>query len=406
MSHPPVLFSAPHRVMFFAGTIQLVLTLLFWCVELVGRYTSFWPPLKMILPGVWAHTFMMVYGLYPFFIFGFLLTTYPRWLKTDPVPASSYTAAFVLMLAGNLLFYPALFISRTLLELAVLALLSGWTIALCALVRAYLCPQAIRTHYELILICLLVLGLSGASSSLAWLMTNNDLYYRFTLTGGVWLFLVPVIITVAHRMIPFFNSMVLAGYTLVRPGWSLPFVGICLLGHFSCTLLELPQWVFVFDLPLAAAAIYHSWLWQFRRSWKVPLLAMLHIAFLWLPVGMFLFAIQGILFAVTGTFVLGKAPVHAIGIGFITSMTLAMAARVSFGHSGRPLVASRLTLTCFWLLQLVTLFRIIGEFPLPGTDMTSYWILTAALVWVLALSVWAWIYVPIYLNPRIDGQPG
>ena len=406
ISNPPVLFSMPHRVMFFAGSIQLVLTLLFWCIELVGRYTSLWSPLEMIIPGVWVHSFLMIYCLYPFLMFGFLMTTYPRWLNTEPVPPVFYISAFVVMSAGCLLFYPALFISRTLLIIAVLTLLSGWAIGIIAIFRVYLQPQKSRTPYESILLCLLILGLLSGISSLCWLFTNNSLFYQFTLTGGIWLFLLPVIITVAHRMIPFFNSTVLEDYTMLRPAWSLPLIGICLLGHFFCTILGFPQWLFLFDLPLALATGYLSWIWQFYRSFKVPLLAMLHVAFLWLPVGLFLYAIQSLTLNITGAFILGKAPLHALGIGFITSMSLAMATRVSLGHSGRPLVPSRLTLSCFWLLQFVALFRVISELPISGFAMMNHWILTAGVLWMISLSIWALIYVPIYLKPRVDGKPG
>ena len=38
----PAFFSASHRIMFFAGSIQLILVLLFWSIELAGRYTSLW----------------------------------------------------------------------------------------------------------------------------------------------------------------------------------------------------------------------------------------------------------------------------------------------------------------------------------------------------------------------------
>ena len=42
MSRPaqqPVFSAAPHRMMFFAGAVQMVVVLLFWGTELVGRYT-------------------------------------------------------------------------------------------------------------------------------------------------------------------------------------------------------------------------------------------------------------------------------------------------------------------------------------------------------------------------------
>lgn len=404
---PLVFFAVPHRVMFLAGTLQMVLTIFFWNIELVGRYTGLWTPLNMVMPGIWVHSYLMIYGLYSFFMFGFLMTTYPRWLNTDFVPPVFYISAFALMSSGCLLFYPAIFLSRNLMVLSILIIVVGWGTGIFALLRVYLHPGKDRTPYETILLCLLVIGLLGNLSSLAWMLTNKYLFYQFTLVGGFWLFLIPVLITVSHRMIPFFNSTVLANYTMVRPVWSLPLTGICLSGHFSCMMLGLPQWLFLFDIPLAATAVYLSIAWQFYRSFSVPLLAMLHIAFLWLPVGLILYAIQSLTLFISGEFILGKAPIHTLGIGFVTSMTLAMAARVSFGHSGRPLVASRLTLACFGLLQLVTLLRIISELPLlTATDMNSHWILTAGILWLIAFLAWSWIYVPIYLKPRIDGKPG
>ena len=44
---------------------------------------------------------------------------------------------------------------------------------------------------------------------------------------------------------------------------------------------------------------------------------------------------------------LGLAPVHALGIGFFAAMLLAMATRVSLGHSGRPLKADGLVWALF-----------------------------------------------------------
>ncbi|HJW82594.1 MAG TPA: NnrS family protein, partial [Acidiferrobacterales bacterium] len=63
-------FSAePHRMLFLAGATQILLVLAWWLVELTTRATGFLSP-ATALPATWGHAFLMVYGVFPFFIFG------------------------------------------------------------------------------------------------------------------------------------------------------------------------------------------------------------------------------------------------------------------------------------------------------------------------------------------------
>jgi uncharacterized protein involved in response to NO len=63
-------------------------------------------------------------------------------------------------------------------------------------------------------------------------------------------------------------------------------------------------------------------------------------------------------FALTGDWALGRAPLHALGIGFLSSLVLAMATRVTLGHSGRRLIMDRFTVACFVALQVAALLRV------------------------------------------------
>ena len=49
----------------------------------------------------------MIYGFLPFFMFGFLMTAVPNWLKVS-VPRRYYLAAVLCMSAGWVLFYAGL----------------------------------------------------------------------------------------------------------------------------------------------------------------------------------------------------------------------------------------------------------------------------------------------------------
>lgn len=401
----PVLFAAPHRVLFLAGALQLLAVMLFWFTELAGRFTAWWTPPPTVVPALWAHAFLMLFGLFPFFIFGFLMTTYPRWLGRPPIPGAFYLPAAALMLAGVVMLYPGLFVSRGVVLGGVAALLLGWAAALLGLLRVYRQGRAKAGPYETLLTLSLVLGWLSAAAGGVWLLVPGTLAWTLTIQGGLWLFLLPVLWTVSHRMIPFFGSCVLTGYQIRRPAWTL-YAGIaCMLGHFALNAAGAAPWSFLFDLPLALIALRLSLLWQFWRSFGIRLLAILHFAFLWLPIALILYTVQD-LAALGGASWLGFAPLHALGIGYAASMLLAMATRVTMGHSGRPLQASGLTWLCFWALQAAVLLRIAADLPAAwglGGPAASLW---AAAVWLVCFGLWSARHAPMYWRPRADGRPG
>ena len=393
--------AAPHRMMMFGGAVQLVATLLYWSIDLFGRYTSLWPAPVTVLPGMFAHSFLMLYMLFPFFIFGFLMTTYPRWMSGPEVPLVWYQPAFLLLAAGVILFYPGLFMAKTLLILAVALLLAGYLVALTALLRVYRTAPARDKKYETILNMALSSGAAGVLTYLLWLLTDNFFWLNISLQVGLWWFLLPIVVTVSHRMLPFFSINVLPNYKMYQPRVTLLAMVSLLALHGLLEMISLQAWLWLVDLPLMVLALLHSWKWQFRRSFEVRLLAILHVSFAWLSIAMLLYIINSLSLFMDHSLILGRAPLHAVAIGFVLSTTLAMASRVTLGHSGRALQADTLTWLLFWGLSAVAVFRIIAE--LPGG---LHFNLLAALAWLVIAAIWSSKFGLIYLRPRIDGGPG
>ena len=83
----PVFFHAPHRPMFFAGTVQGLLAMGWWLLDLAARAGLGLPQMAWPLPPQWVHAMLMLFGFFPFFMFGFLMTAGPRWVGAAPVPA-------------------------------------------------------------------------------------------------------------------------------------------------------------------------------------------------------------------------------------------------------------------------------------------------------------------------------
>ena len=125
--HLPVFFVAPHRVMFLSGAVQALLAMAFWSVDVGGRYAGLWPapvwPLLTLLPPSTLHALLAACGVFPFFIFGFILTAGPRWQGMGELSQRDFLPAFVLQACGWLLVWVALLLPQLLL--AGLALVLG-----------------------------------------------------------------------------------------------------------------------------------------------------------------------------------------------------------------------------------------------------------------------------------------
>jgi uncharacterized protein involved in response to NO len=394
--------AAPHRMMFLGGAVQTLLVMSYWLAELLGRAGG-WTFPSPVIATTWAHAYLMLFGLFPFFIFGFLFTVYPRWMGGEAVPARRYITAFVLLASGMLLFYAGLFLSHLVLLLGLSLSLSGWGVALHALFAVFRRAPRHGAHEPLLNLAL-VAGMTGVVLFLAGVLFQNSMLFQLARELGLWLFLMPVVFLVAHRMIPFFSQSALINYIMVRPAWAPPLMIVCVVAHVLFELAGLPTWRFLADGPLAVAALHHSWVWQFRRSFHARLLAMLHIAFLWLGIGMTLYSAQSLVLLVTGTDYFGRMPLHALGIGFLTGMVVAMASRVTLGHSGHALEADDLTWKVLFGINIAAVLRLMAEFASgPAGGILNA---LAAAVWLLSFLLWAWLYAPMYLRRRVDGKPG
>lgn len=397
----PVFTAAPHRMLFLAGALQTVLVMLVWFVDLAARL---WPgfAVPLSVAPVHAHMFLMLYGVFPNFIFGFLFTVYPRWMGAAAIPRRAYVLTFALLVPGQLLAYAGLYTARGVLGLAGLLILAGWGVALASLYQVYAGARTRGMHEQLLNIALAA-GAFGIIAFVAAVVTDAPMWFRVAREFGLWLFLVPTLFLVSHRMIPFFSHSVLVDYLMRRPAWAPPLMLIAAALHAALELAGLPQWRWLADLPLAVAALHLSWVWQFRRSFHARLVAMLHIAFLWLGIGMALYSAQSILLLLSGSDFLGRAPLHALGIGFIAGMVVAMASRVTLGHSGKAMLADQLTWLALLGINIATVLRIAAErFP----HAYAWLNLLAAGAWLAVFIPWVVRYAPLYLRPRADGVPG
>ena len=398
---PALLASAPHRMMFFAGASAIIVSMLWWACVLAAAYFGNAFPAAPVPPG-WAHAVFTQYGMLPFFMFGFLLTVFPRWMAQPALSQRHYVPVFIGVFGGYLLAHIGLLDIKPLLLAGLLMMLAGWAYGLTVLGRI-LIRNGAKDRTALSCFSALMLGFCGLAVFTAFVFGESAELAHVAIKIGTFGLLLPIYFTVIHRMLPFFSASAIGpSYTMVKPAWSLPVFWLLALTHLGLELAHLPQWLWLADAPLAVFFLIHWLRWQPWKCMRPGLLAVLHISAAWLPIALALYALQSLLLFSDSSLSIGRAPVHALTIGFFGSMLVAMVTRVTQGHSGRPLEMGRIPWLTFILLQGVVLIRLFAELA----QNIALWLVIAAFAWLIAFLPWVVRSIWIFTTPRIDGKPG
>jgi uncharacterized protein involved in response to NO len=391
--------AAPHRMFFATGMAWLLLYSAWWAVLLAARFAGFhgFEPAR---PALLVHGGAMLFLAFTPFMFGFLLTVFPRWMNAPEAGRRPVLAAFLFLNAGSGLFLLGLWTSGTLLAI-------GWlsaTVALAALLAmlaGILLRAPASAPHALTTLASLAAGVVGMTLFAASLASGDFSAWPLVRGLGLWGFLVGVYFGVCHRMIPFFSSRVVPGYRSWRPDWILYlFIALALL---RAGLETAPAWGWLATVPMAGLAATCALRWRPRVRTGIKLLSVLHAAFAWLVLGLALAAAADLAVFAGAPGLFGRASLHAIGMGFFGGMLMAMVTRVTLGHSGRPLKLDAFHWALFLAIQGAAAVRVLAEFlPPVAVPLT----VLAAVTWVGAIALWAVRNLPIYLRPREDGAPG
>jgi len=138
--------------------------------------------------------------------------------------------------------------------------------------------------------------------------------------------------------------------------------------------------------------------WQPWRTRGNTLLLMLPIAYAWIPAYLLLRALLG------GGPVVPSLALHALVVGGMASLMLAMMTRSALGHTGRALSAGPVESLAFFAMQAAALLRVAGPLAAPGSY--DLWISLSGAFATLAFATFAVGYWPVLTRPRVDGRPG
>ena len=395
--------AAPHRAMFLPGAIYGIVAMAWWAFELEVRAVG---AAGLVPPGAAPaalHMWSLLYGFFPFFVFGFLFTAVPNWLGAPAIGRRAYLFPALALAGGVGLVYAGLLWSY-LLPIGLMLHLAGWFVACAALIGTLRRAPPQDTRHAAVATLAVALGGLGALAFLVGWIGGAARALDVAHSLALWGFLTPLFLVVCHRMVPWFTARVVANYVMIRPWLPLWLALVAALGHGVLQSLDRAEWAWPLDLALALIVFWFAARWGVARGiGQVRLLAMLHIAVLWAGVAFALYAADGLAAFLASGWRAGLAPLHALAIGFFSTMLVAMASRVSLGHSGRKLEADGLTWSLFWLVQISALTRMLPDL-VPGVSATFTRL--AGYAWLLAFAAWAWRYAPMYWRARVDGKPG
>ncbi len=334
----------------------------------------------------------MIFGYSAAVIAGFLLTSVRNWTGRSTPTGRLLAAIVALWLVGRILpFFSGLF-PAWLIGFVDLAFLPA--------VMAGIGVPLVRSGEKRNLIFLVLLGAFWGADCLvhAELLGMAPNLARRGIFFGLNL-IVLLIVVMGGRVIPFFTERALADATIRRwpiIEWLSPLTVILFL--LSEFFLPNSLWSAGFAA-LAACANGVRWAgWYTPRYWRVPLLWVLHLGYGWIVLG-FCLKVGAAFGAVPPQFT-----IHAFTVGGIGVLTLGMMARVSLGHTGRPLKVGPAMSVAFGLVNLSAVSR--GLLPILTPQWFSQLIITSGALWIAAFVVFLIVYTPILTQPRVDGQPG
>ena len=354
--------------------------------------------MELLLAGlttpVW-HAHEMIFGYALGVIAGFLLTAVRNWTDIRTVDGVPLAALALIWLTARCLLL--LFSDPGTLTLAMLADgLFGVLLVGCLAV-----PIIQAKQWKQIGILIIVSLIVVANVLFYWGAINGlskQMYWGFYL--GLYL-VVGLITIIGGRVIPGFMERGVGSETRVHRFVWVDKANIILFVLFIVFEVFVGNDAITFFLSTALFLInaLRIWGWHNKSLWKVPLLWVLYLAYAFVVVG---FALKSLSFWIS---LLPYLSIHAFAYGGIGMMTLGMMARVSLGHTGRNVHDPPALLR--WAFGILLFGGMVRVF-VPLFDMSHYpwWVALSQIAWIIAFTIFVFVYFPFLTKDRIDGRDG
>ncbi|MEQ5800619.1 NnrS family protein [Halomonas sp. H10-9-1] len=380
------------RPFFLLAALFSILSLVVWF--------AFWHGDILLRPQgglMFWHQHEMLFGFATAVVAGFLLTAVQNWTGLPSLRGGPLLGLVVLWLAARVLMAFPMGLPGVLVAAVDLAFLP-----VVAVVMASLVIRARRWRNLIFLPALGLLTLANLLMHLGVLSGKAELIRPAAHLAVLLITLLMVV--VGGRVIAMFTANRL-GLTRKPP---IPALEYASLG--SVMAVVMGQLLIALGVPLPPALLAALLLlaalangvrlsrWGGQHSWREPLLWGLHLSYACIPLGLVMWALA----LLAGS--RADAALHALTIGGMGTMMLSMMARVSLGHTARPIRTLPGIGVALALMVAAALLRspVLVLFP-----QITHWTYNLGIIfWCLAYGIFLFHYTGPLLAPRADGKDG
>lgn len=344
--------------------------------------------IELPMPGIWWHAHEMIFGFAVAVIIGFLFTAGRNWTGLDTPAGKPLMVLAAVWLAGRLAMAFGSGVWVAVVDMAFLPVAAGM------LLRVLIKAKSKRNYFIGVLPAVLSLANLVFHLAVLEVIAVDPLMAMHFALG-----LVVVLETVVGgRVIPMFTFNAVRGIKQWRNAkldWAAAIAtGVALL----LWSLGAGAWAGVVSLLAAVLQAMRLGGWNPWATRGMPILWILHLAYLWIPLGLALIALTQ--FGVLPR----SAGIHALAIGATGGLIIGMMTRTALGHTGRMLVAGRIEAFAYALVLIAALVRVVTVAVIPAAQMGG--VHAAATLWSLGFLLFVWRYAPFLIRARVDGKEG
>jgi uncharacterized protein involved in response to NO len=378
----PAVLSYGFRPFFLLGSIWAGLEVLIWMPMFQGALSF-----ETAFSARDWHVHELLFGYIPAIVAGFLLTAIPNWTGRLPLQGRPLAVLVTAWLAGRV----AIALSDGIGWLAAAVVDEAFLLLMAAAVTREIAAGKNWRNLKMAA----MLGLLAAANLAFHIEAHVTGLADYATRAGIAVTLA-LIMVVGGRIIPSFTRNWLArrgSGRLPSPFDRYDMASIVV------SVCGLALWVVVPDedvtgiLLIAAAAcnLLRLGRWAGDRTIADRLVLVLHVAYLFVPVG----------FLLSGLAALGVVPrsagIHAWTVGAIGIMTLAVMSRASLGHTGRALVASPGVQAVYGVAVITAVVRVCAAVHAPWFDLLMP---LSGVAWAGAFLAFAALYAPLLCLPK------
>jgi uncharacterized protein involved in response to NO len=377
------LFALGFRPFYLLASVFAALSIPLWALQFSGILGQ-----PYLAGPVW-HAHEMVFGFTLAVIVGFLFTAGRNWTNLPTPTGWKLGALAALWVAARLLVLTPYSVAAAVANVA-------FPLAAAAGLAVPFYQAGTRRNYFFVGL----LGLLAAAAAVVHLSQMGVVSMPAGLGIQVALDVVLFILVVmGGRVIPMFTNNGVPGASASRhPSVEKAALGAVLL-LLAADVSGARGWPVLVIAAVAAGA--HAWRWALWQPWKTfrtPLVWVLHLAYAWVPVHLLLRGLGEL------GHVAASLATHALTVGAVGGLIIGMMTRTARGHTGRPLRADRFEVACYVLVLLSAVVRVLVPLWAPGATLHA--VLFSAVLWSTGFGLYAVRYGPILTRPRIDGRPG